>query len=85
MAKTIYLAEYRQLVDTLRERREKLGISQTALSRTLGWNQQRISYIERGARRLEVFEYLALARALGWSPLVALRRAEQAKAPKRGK
>jgi transcriptional regulator with XRE-family HTH domain len=77
MAKTIYRAEYRQLVDVLRERREKLGLSQVALARELGWKQQKVSFIETGARRMDVLEYIALARALGLSPVAALRRAEQ--------
>ena len=77
MPKTIYRAEYRQLVDSLRERREALGLSQAALARDLGWKQQKMSFIETGARRMDVLEYIALARALGLSPLAALRRAEK--------
>jgi transcriptional regulator with XRE-family HTH domain len=78
MAKTIYRAEYRRLVDVLRERREALGVSQAALARDLGWKQQKVSFIETGARRMDVLEYIALSRALGISPLAALRRAEKA-------
>lgn len=78
MAKTIYRAENRKLVDVLRERREALGISQSALARELGWKQQKVSFIETGARRMDVLEYITLSRALGLSPLAALRRAEKA-------
>lgn len=78
MAKTIHRAAYRLLVDTLRERREALGLSQVALAKLVGWRQQKISYIETGARRMDVLEYLTLAGALGWRPMVALRRAEVA-------
>lgn len=83
MAKTIHRAEYRLLVDALRERREALGLSQVALAQQLGWRQQKVSFIETGARRMDVLEYLALAGALGWRPMVALRKAEAALAAKR--
>lgn len=76
MPKTIHRPEYRQLVDGLRERREALFLSQAALARQLGWKQQKVSFIETGARRMDVLEYIALARALGLSPVAALRRAE---------
>ena len=76
MAKTIYRPEYRQLVDMLRERREKLGISQGELAGRLGWKQQKVSFIETGARRMDVLEYVAIARALGLSPARVFQRAE---------
>lgn len=83
MAKTIHRAEYRLLVDALRQRREALGLSQVALAQQLGWRQQKVSFIETGARRMDVLEYLALAGALGWRPMVALRKAEAALVSKR--
>jgi transcriptional regulator with XRE-family HTH domain len=78
VVKTIHRADYRHLVDMLRERREVLGVSQSELARELGWKQQKVSFIETGARRMDVLEYIALSRALGLSPLGAFRRAEQA-------
>ena len=77
MAKTIHRNDYLQLVAILRDRRESMGVSQSALARELGWTQQRISYIEKGIRRMDVLEFIGLARALGVSPLSALRRAER--------
>lgn len=71
-AKTIYKAEYRQLVDALRGRRESIGLSQANLARSLGWSQQSLSYVEAGARRLDVLEYLELAKALGYTKDEAL-------------
>ena len=52
----------------LRERREAMGITQTAMSLDLGWPQQRLSAIEVGARRLDVMEFLHLTARLGLSP-----------------
>lgn len=77
LAKTIHRTEYRQLVDVLRERRKSMGVSQGALARELGWTQQKVSYIETGARRMDVLEFIWLAKGLGISPFAAFRRAER--------
>lgn len=65
--KTIYQQAYRTVIQTLRERRESLGITQTALSVHLGWPQQTVSAIEAGARRLDLLEFAKVASALGMS------------------
>ena len=70
--KTIYSEAYRQLVDRLRERREGLGHTQTALTKILGWPQQKLSAVETGSRRLDVMEYFSLTHALGLSRQEAL-------------
>ncbi len=72
MKKTIYSEAYRQLVDRLRERREGLGHTQTALAKILGWPQQKLSAVETGSRRLDVMEYFSLTHALGLSRQEAL-------------
>lgn len=65
MAKTIYSAEYRHLIDALRERREAAGLSQSEVAKALGWPQQRVSLTEAGARRLDVIEFLRWANVIG--------------------
>jgi transcriptional regulator with XRE-family HTH domain len=70
--KTIYSEAYRQIVDRLRERREGLGQTQTALAKILGWPQQKLSAVETGSRRLDVMEYFSLTHALGFSRQEAL-------------
>jgi transcriptional regulator with XRE-family HTH domain len=72
MAKTIYRPEYRRLLETLRARREALGLSQTAVARAVGWPQQKLSAAESGARRLDVLEFIELAGVLDLSPSRAL-------------
>ncbi|MCR6625346.1 MAG: helix-turn-helix domain-containing protein [Pseudoxanthomonas sp.] len=67
-SKTIYRAEYRELIERLRGRREKIGLSQSEVARALGWPQQRLSAIEAGARRLDVMEFFELTSALGLTP-----------------
>jgi transcriptional regulator with XRE-family HTH domain len=70
--KTIYSEAYRHLVDRLRERRESLGHTQTALAKAIGWPQQKLSAVEIGSRRLDVMEYFTLTTALGLSRQAAL-------------
>lgn len=65
--KTIYREDYRKLVERLRDRREELGLSQSEVTRTLGWSQQRMSAVEAGARRLDVIEFFQLTSVLGLS------------------
>jgi transcriptional regulator with XRE-family HTH domain len=72
MAKTIHRAEYRRLLDVLRERRQSLGLSQGSVARAFGWSQQKLSAVESGARRLDVLEFIELARRLAWTPQRAL-------------
>ncbi|WP_260608079.1 MULTISPECIES: helix-turn-helix domain-containing protein [Xanthomonas translucens group] len=72
-AKTIYHEQYRELVQQLRARRERLGVSQSDIARQLGWPQQRLSAIEAGARRLDILEFVHLTQALGLSATAASR------------
>lgn len=81
LAKTIHRHEYRQLVDLLRKRRESKGMSQGALAELLGWSQQKVSYVETGARRMDVFEFIEVARALEIKPVDAFRQAERMSSP----
>lgn len=67
MAKTIYSPEYRQLIDSLRQLRERQGITQTELAERLQWPQQRVSFVEAGARRIDVIEFMRWAQALDLS------------------
>jgi transcriptional regulator with XRE-family HTH domain len=72
MSKTIYRAEYRRLLDVLRERRMTQGLSQASVAGALGWRQQKLSASESGARRLDVLEFIELASVLQLSPARAL-------------
>jgi transcriptional regulator with XRE-family HTH domain len=77
VAKTIYQPAYQQLIIALRQRRIDLGLSQSEVAQALGYAQTTFSAIERGGRRLDVMEFIALARHLGLTPIGALRHAEQ--------
>lgn len=69
--KTIYRAEYRIMCALLREYRERAGLTQIELSDLLSASLQlhasQIGKIERGERRLDIFELMAFCTAIGIS------------------
>lgn len=68
MPKTIFGGAHPHLVAVLFETRTKSGLSQTELAKRLGKDQTFVSLIERGQRRVDVTEFVALARAMGADP-----------------
>jgi transcriptional regulator with XRE-family HTH domain len=65
MEKTIYTAEYAQLLQLLREIRERAAITQTELAERLGHSQSFVTKFERGERRLDVIQLRTICGALG--------------------
>jgi transcriptional regulator with XRE-family HTH domain len=59
---------YEALVVTLLALRKEAGITQAELAARLGKTQVLVSNVEKGIRRLDVIEFYALTRALGWEP-----------------
>ncbi len=64
MGKTIYSEEYKRLLDFLIEARGKTGLTQQQLAKKLGKPQSYISKYEHGERRLDVVEFIAIAKIL---------------------
>lgn len=60
------------MVSRLREAREAAGLSQTSLALALGRNQQWVSLMESGSRRLDVIEFAEVCLALGTDPTAIL-------------
>jgi transcriptional regulator with XRE-family HTH domain len=56
---------YRALIALLRSARQDAGLSQAALAQRLGRRQQFVSKYEGGERRLDVVEFVDIARELG--------------------
>lgn len=56
-----------QIGNTIRERREKLGLTQAALGRAIGVTFQQVQKYERGANRVAAATLLKAAEALGCS------------------
>lgn len=69
MPKTIFGGDHRHLVAVLAEARQKSGLTQAELARLVGKDQTFISIIERSQRRVDILEFVALARAMGADPV----------------
>lgn len=61
-------ARYRALIDALVSARKDQRLSQAALAAKLNRHQQFVSRYETGERRLDVIEFVDVARALGCKP-----------------
>ncbi|MBX3429713.1 MAG: helix-turn-helix transcriptional regulator [Hyphomonadaceae bacterium] len=69
MPKSIFTGAHRHLVDVLTEARKEEGVTQGDLAAKVGKDQTFISLIERSQRRVDVLEFVALARAMGADPV----------------
>lgn len=82
MQKSLKSAEYARLVETLIAARKDAGIRQQALAKKLGRPQSFIAKYEGGERRIDVVEFIAIARALGADPITLFRNFAAGKPPK---
>lgn len=65
VVKTIYKAEYADLLILLRQKRLDAGVTQVDLCRKLDVPNSFVGKVERGERRLDVIELQAICRILG--------------------
>lgn len=79
MHKSIHTPAYRKLVRLLAEARKKAGVTQAALARKLGRPQSFVAKLEGCERRLDVIEFLVIARHLQADPCALLRRVASAR------
>lgn len=68
MPKSVFTDAYRELLDLLVETRKAAGVTQAELAARLSRPQPFVSYFERGERRVDVIEFVAIAKALGIGP-----------------
>jgi transcriptional regulator with XRE-family HTH domain len=73
MQKSLKSPEYGRLIAMLVAVREAADIRQHALAKKLGRPQSFVAKYEGGERRLDVIEFIAIARALGADPVKLLR------------
>jgi len=69
MPKTIFTGANQVIVDVLRRTREDAGLRQEELASRIGRDQSHISLIEGSQRRLDLVEFMRIARALGRDPI----------------
>jgi DNA-binding transcriptional regulator YiaG len=82
LTKSVFTPSYARFRELLIEARETAGLTQWQLAERLRRPQSYVSKFERGERRLDVVEFLDVARALSTDPLELLRILMQ-KPPKR--
>lgn len=68
---------YRALLAALIQARKDAWITQVELAARIGRRQTFMSKYETEERRLDVAEYIAIARAIGAEPCELIRKAEQ--------
>ena len=78
MSKTIRSGGQLELCRLLIEARKSLGMTQGELARRLGCQQSLIARLESGERRLDVVEFVIIARALKRQPTELLAKIETA-------
>lgn len=66
MKKALYKRTYAAFTDLLREERREAGLTQAMLAKKLRRPQSYVSKYERGDRRIDVVEFLEIARAIGF-------------------
>ena len=73
MEKSLNSPEYARLIELLVAVRHAAGVRQQSLAKKLGRPQSFIAKYEGGERRLDVVEFVAIARALGADPIKLFR------------
>lgn len=68
MTRSVFTGKYEAFRLLIIKARKSAGLTQTALARKLSRAQSYVSKYERGERRLDVIEFLEIARAIGANP-----------------
>jgi transcriptional regulator with XRE-family HTH domain len=72
MSRTLLSPQHKALRAFLVQRRKRAGLTQTALAERLGRYQSYVANVETGQKRLDVVEFIAFAKALGFDPAKAI-------------
>ena len=65
MSRSTFSPSYDALLRALKEARSAAGLRQADLAKRLGKPQAFVSKVERGERRIDVIEFIVIARAIG--------------------
>lgn len=68
MPRSIHSDEYKKLTAILLDARRNAGLTQQEVADRLGKPQSYIAKVERNERRIDVVEFISLAKALGVDP-----------------
>lgn len=81
MPKTIFEGANKVVVDMLRQARHDAGMTQRQLADRVHRDQSWVSLIEGSQRRVDVVEFITLARAIGVDPAALMSRIASEIAP----
>ena len=68
MTKSVYTTKYERFRKRLITSRKAKGLTQSQLAERLGKPQSFVSKYERGERRLDLVEFLEVAKTIGMNP-----------------
>jgi len=68
MPKSFFTKRYRIFREQLQQARVQAGLSQEDLAKKIGWDQTYVSKIERGVRRVDIVELVAICEVIGIDP-----------------
>jgi transcriptional regulator with XRE-family HTH domain len=68
MPKTIFEGAYAEFVGVLLAARTRSGLTQAQVAAKVGKDQSFMSLVENSQRRVDILEFVALARAMGEDP-----------------
>lgn len=71
---SVYAEDYQQVIGMLKKARKDRGVSQVQLSEAFGRPQSFIAKVENGERRLDIVEFLHLARLLDLDPSAVINK-----------
>jgi transcriptional regulator with XRE-family HTH domain len=74
VVKTLGTHRHQSLIAMLIEKREASGLTQTELAARLGEYQSFVARLESGQRRVDVVEFIDLAKILGFDPSSAIKK-----------
>ena len=77
VTRSLFAEKYERFRKRLVSARKARGLTQVDLARRLARPQSFVSRYERGARRLDVVEFLEVAKAIGSDPFKLLRELEK--------
>jgi ribosome-binding protein aMBF1 (putative translation factor) len=76
VTKSLHSATYQHLTALLAQTRHKSGMTQQQVADALKTHQSYVAKVEGGERRIDVVEFMELARALGVTPSLLLEKLE---------
>ncbi|MDD3002052.1 MAG: helix-turn-helix transcriptional regulator [Candidatus Riflebacteria bacterium] len=75
--KSIFTEKYNRFRELIVEARKEAGLSQGEVAKKLNRPQSFVSKYERGERRIDIVEFLEVAKAIGVNPLQIIKALKQ--------